>query len=317
MLKYHKFEQRPQPHQHGKKGGVVCGEHEQVPDALFGKVAGYLLVGDEAGHGGYQRAQPAEVAAHDERVPAVGEPRKQQRGGHVAYYLAGEHRDGSLAAGDDGGEKIAEGADVAYVADKYEQCGKRAEQGIVHLCEHSPCRDQPEHQERRGDYERRYYVEQREHAQHEPDGRPYKAEDAAERRGGHPACDGRASETHDNGKQPYGGQRAVRQHGEHQLPERHPRLRIQIQVLRIAHRREHAAQVCGERLQYDERHGQPQAVREPEHHQRERHEGDERDVVGGDHAEKEWQKDEHKHYFAGASRCASICLMSNIKNYEL
>ena len=86
------------PQNHGKRKqrrqerSVPSREHKQIAPADTGATDHDRLERDEACHGRDERAQTAQVCAHDQRLPLIGEPRKQHRCRHVADNLAASYR---------------------------------------------------------------------------------------------------------------------------------------------------------------------------------------------------------------------------------
>ena len=111
-----------QQNQQRRIGG---GEQRKIAPALFRRFSADLLVGDQACHRCDQRAQAAQVAAHDQGGPVLGEAGQKQRRRHVADDLAGQHGDHLDAALQHRNQKLAERLHPPDVADKDKEGDKR------------------------------------------------------------------------------------------------------------------------------------------------------------------------------------------------
>lgn len=286
---------KTQASEHRQKRRIVHREQREIPEPERGILLGERLVGDEACHGRDERAQPAQIAADDERLPLRRKARKQERRGHVAYHLAGENRDYLFVAGYDRGQKVAEDGNVAHIAYEYEERDERAQQRIIDPGERMPVEYSQKYRNDDGDGDHRHDFEQPQQADDKEHRRPDERKRAAERALHLHFADGRALEAGDDCRQSNARERDVWQHYEHELAERHARLTVQIQVLRVADGRERAAHVCRERLQHYCGHYELFEPRGAQNYYGKRHERYERHVVGDRHAEKERQKDKHRH----------------------
>ena len=84
------------------------------------------------------------------------------------------------------------------------------------------------------------------------------------------------------------------QHHREKIPGRESIGPVKVEVLGIAHRRGHAAQVCGNGLQHQQRHRRGPAVHLVQKQQRKGCKGDKSDVIGHGHgAEKGQQHQDH------------------------
>ena len=78
-------------------------------------------------------------------------------------------------------------------------------------------------------------------------------------------------------------------------------IRIEIEILRVAHGREHAAQVGRDGLQNDDADQRVAPLGHAEHDDGEGHEGQQGDVVGDEHGRKEAQPDQQRAHGAQVS----------------
>ena len=89
------------------------------------------LIGDQAGHGGDQGPQPAQVGPHDKGIPLRGEAGEEQGGGHVADNLAASYRGKQRVAAHRRGKRLVQHRNAAHVSHEHEQGRKSSQQAPV------------------------------------------------------------------------------------------------------------------------------------------------------------------------------------------
>ena len=254
-------------------------------------------VRDQAGHGGDERPQPAQVHAHQQAGAVRRELRQQQRGRHVRNDLRRQNAGLHFSAAHGVLEEFPHVRQAPDVADEHEEKHEREEQGIVHHAEQPvvledhdgqhrdeqhppvqhPCYGQQTQQEQCRVHEERLPVE--------------RVEGAALRQRSSPAGyqhQGQHNEQHQ-------GQRRVRRHGAEEHAEGQVILAVKVQVLRVADRRQHTAEVRGQGLQHQRVHERFLApCHLSEHEQGEGNKGDQRHIVGQKHTEPEAQQHEQQ-----------------------
>ena len=204
-------------------------------------------------------------------------------------------------AGEGPGEYLPEAVQPPQVADEDEESGKGAQQGEVDAGEHLPVGKKQEQRDARRQKDGGDELEDGQQAQRGPHAAagqgPGSGQAGVHRHRGD--VGGGAQEDHHGQAGP--GQEHVGGHEPAQLAEAQVEVGVQVEVLRVAHGGEHAAQVGGQGLENGHRDEQALLPGHAQHHHGEGDEGDQGDVVGDDHAEKEGQKDQHQHHLPGGN----------------
>ena len=285
-----------------------------------------VLVRNKRGHRGDERTHAAQIGANDQIAPLVTEAGKQNRGGHIADDLAGRHRHFQRMAADQRARQLVELGHAFHVADEDEEHAEGERQSPVHVLEHLAVADQE-----RGEHDHAHGPQGDEvtdgeqtddEQQRVDDGAPAAIARAvagdtdlvglvlAAFRREHALFDAGAVERlefghrlfaeHDaaDDDQHHRRGRRIRCHDADHLRRRHAGERLQIQVVRVADRREHTAHVGADGHQRADEHSLILHVRHDEHGDRERDERDERHVVGDEHRGEVRHGDQRDHQSA-------------------
>ena len=293
----------PQPKRHGRQqdgqeAEADGGEQRYEPPRLPLDVLGVLPEGDETGQRGHQRPCAADVHAHQQTLVVVGEPAQEDGGGHVADDLTGQRRYRHDPAGQQLAEQLLYRLDPGHVAGEGEERRERHQQPPVHAqqgaaVQHQqrchddqqpqPVGDAPQHHghrhaEQRGVYRGAALVRQR----FLPgNGQAFTWQEQAAQQDQHR------------------GQQERRQHDGQKLAVGDAVMVKEVQVLRIAEGRQHAAQVGGAVLQ-DERQRRPfRLAGALQHEPAQGQERQQRRVVGQQHRTHQRDGHQRRHRAAG------------------
>ena len=279
---------------------VHCCKMDQVFSLEAGKFLCRVFVGDQACHGGDQRSQTSQVGADEERGALAGKAGQQEGCRNVADDLADCHGAEKLIAGDQPLEHAAEPGDLLHVSDENEKSREGDQKRVIDLGKYGAVCKEPDADDRR-----------QENGNGDPFAHRPQAEEkheqiAEEAFPGHP---GRSrhrlhlgntkgkrfifspQEREEDQQQ---GQEGKGQHGAEKLAHSHLVVGIEVEVLRISNGSGHAAQVGGDGLKDDHRN---QPVLAADHLQKlygEGDKGDQRHVIGNEHAGEEAQEDQEK-----------------------
>ena len=248
---------------------------------------------DQAGKRGHRRAEPSDVDAGKQPLPVAGKAGEQDCRRHVADALAGNGGGEQRVARQQRFEQRAYGRDAAEVAGEDEEAAEGEQQVVIDAPEQRPVRQQQEQQRRAGGRDVMHKAEHCGKAQQEQrdiGGEPPAVRNARRLRKRYvdPAA-GRGGPQRRRRKRDE-AQEGERQHRTEELPGPERIARIQIEVLRIADGRGHAAKVGRHGLQRAHAHGQRLRLRLAQQEEGERHERDERHVVCHQHGHEERQQ---------------------------
>ena len=270
-------------YQDGEIEEVDEAEQHEITSRTSRIAAAIFSQSDEAGEGRHGGPEPSYVDG-DEKVAVIGgEFGKQDGGGHVADDLAGRGADEQRGKRYESAERRLHRGDAREVARKHEESAEREEQGVVHPEEGFGF----QHEERDGDggepdikrehpenYEHREREEYEIH-RHPPYGRRGDF-------GGlelHPdGSDEEAGEGYEHERHP-----ERKRHYLEKLLCRDGIVGIKIEVLRIAERGEHPAEIGGYVLHDEDESGVLSLPTGGQHIISEGQEGDERHIVCHDH----------------------------------
>ena len=272
---------------------------------------------DEACEGGDERPDAADIHAHEELAPVFGEVREQDRRGDVADELAGEGREEHDVLVEKRAEGVSHDVEPRRIPRKDEEEHEGEEERIVDRGDGVPVEDE----QRYGDDEKPGGVgdrpEDHQHGHEEEDGienaagfiEPDRLVGYRERLRLHEDQAGRRDEQHGEAER-----------GKHRPGERARRdveAGVEVEVLRIAERREHAAEICGNRLHYEaERDGLlPPAVLQDVVAQRQ--EREQRHVVCDEHGAEEGDPHEREDAGAGVPEEAHDVLRKDVEEPDV
>ena len=260
--------------------------------------------GNQRGQRSDQRAGAADVHAPQQSGILVGELRKQNRRGHVADKLAGKHRRQQRILSQKAGKEGTHGGQAAHVARKNKEAHKRSQQAVIHHGQRFSIQNQKP---------------RRHGGQHQPDGQqPENHEDRHQEQ--------RQVQAGSHGRQPVFpavadpqsvglDQKAAARHQRnrhHKGPEHNGKefsggnlkVRIQIQILRVAEGRQHAAQIGGNILKNEDQRYIPFFSDGGEHQIPQRQERNQRHIVSNQHGTDEGDVAQSDSRRAGVARQA-------------
>ena len=102
-----------------------------------------------------------------------------------------------------------------------------------------------------------------------------------------------------------------------ELAQRHAVMGVEVEVLGVAHRRCHTAQVGSHRLEHHHRHN---AVGEPchaEHRSGKGHKGDERHIIGDEHGSEEAEQHQHQFQLTGSAGASENALAQPLEEADV
>ena len=272
------------------------GEVQQIVRTQRGIRPRKLLVGNQTCHRSDQRSQPAQIAADNQRAPVGRKAGQQQRRRYVADDLAGQDGRRQLVPGQRRTQPKPERLHALHIADENEKGKKGAEQGIVQRAKQASVGKQQKKQDDRRNDRRRQQLRQRKHTEKKP-------QRAAEQpaRIARPDLRGREAERlpaaeNEQQRQRAAGQQDVGQHQSQKSGKAKAGQPVQVEVLRVPQRCEHAAEVGRKRLQRNDGNQQLFLLRHAQNRHSERHKGDQRHVVGNRHAAEKGKEDEDRHH---------------------
>lgn len=288
--------------QHYEEDCIQQREQPEVLLALAGAEQLELAVGDQACQRRNQRARAADVDAEQQLAVVVREPREQDRRRHVADELAGERGDEQRALRKPAGEQVMQHFNARGVARKDKEHHKGEKQRVVHS-------------------KQRVSVGKEQHGgnQHKPQPERHHAEDDQDRERKERKVECRAAQVQPLGKaavnlEPRGGQQQAadrqhrhgeaerRQHDGGELAGRDRKIGIKIEILRVAERGQHAAEVGGDVLQDEDVRHVLFLLGSRQRKVAERQKGDERHVVGDQHRADEGDVDKRQRERAQIAR---------------
>ena len=256
---------------------------------------------DEARHRGDERPHPADVHPEQERPPVGGKAREQDRRRHIGDELAGQGRDQQRVTGEERREKRADRRDTHHVPRENEKTDKGQEQRIIHGEERPPVgKEQYRHHRRECHIIREQAEHGEDHEQKHPEierGAP----PGQRRRCPLPDAD-RLPREKDEAQHRDDRHRDEkwRQHRQRKSPRRNVKIAVQIQVLRVAERGQHPAEVGGGVLEDERERHVPLLPRRGEDIAGKRQEREERHIVRDEHGADKGDVGEREH--TGAER---------------
>ena len=281
--------------QHRQQAEVQRAEHRQIPPGVGAGGLGIDLQADQAGNGG---AKAAQIHAHQKPRAVLGKAGQQHRRRHIADDLAGRRAHQHLPALHHAGQKILQRRNPGQIAREHEEAHKGDQQSEVRPQHQLSVEHRQRHDHRR---QQRGPGQQMEHR-----GQTHAEQHAAQNQLGTLAgCHGAFLILSRQGDPPGRGEQAQHhqhhkacQRGRHGESEEFARGKavtaVQIQILGVAHRGEHAAQIGRHRLQTHHPGQQPALPAGGQHQHREGHEGDEGHIVGDQHGGEEAEHHQHK-----------------------
>ena len=264
-------------------------------------MAGVLAEGDQAGQRGNQRAGAADVHAHQQIGVVAGELAEQDGRGHIADHLAGQDAEQQRAFLHQCGEKHAYRRNARHITGENEEENKRHQQRVVDSLQRVAIRKE---QHKRNHHQTDPVGNA---AEHDGDGQR-KQREVQQR----PLCrearrlflDFKRFSLDENqaagrNQRDRNGER--QRHDPHEFARRDGEFGVQIQILRIAKGREHAAQVGRNVLQNERDRHVLFLAGGRKHEIAQRQERQQRHIVGDEHGTDEGDIHQRQHAHAGVS----------------
>ena len=275
---------------------VHPGEVEHIFPLFGTRRLGVVFIGDKTGHGGDDGAQTADIHPGDEGIVGGGEFRKEDCRGDVADKLAGQKGDNDFPAQKEGLQGLPDKRDAPQVADEDKEAHKGQKEVIIQplqdvlLEEKEPHQNDEEGSPMGGHTEYRQQAQQEQHPQHEEAG--FFRNGPVFLRLLFFCCQGAfALKIAEYIEEEIGDRHIGHRYGEKFL-HAHAGNGIEKEVLGVAHRGQHAAQIGGDGLQHDNGDHLFPEVRPLQQQDGEGDEGDEGHIVGDEHGGKEAQHDQ-------------------------
>ena len=284
-----------------EKQRIDPGKAEEIPPGAAGVGVQIGTQSDEARHGRNERPHPADIHPEQERAPVRREPREENRRRHIGDHLARQRRDEKRVPGEERREELPDGGDSHHVPGEDEEAHEREEQRIIHVEKRAPVGNE------KHKYHRRECRVIREQTKDRKDDEQKSAEihpRAYTRQGcrralPYPDRLPREKDKAQNGDDCH-GDKERREHRQRKRPCRNAKIAVEIQVLRVAERCQHSAEVGGGILENERECHVALFSRRGQDIAGQRQKGKERHIVRNQHGTDEGDIRQGKH--TGAER---------------
>lgn len=279
----------------GKEPEVDAQEIPHIPLGIAGMQVAVFGQRDQAGERSDRRAQSADIDCDEQRSVLVGEVRQQYRARYVTDDLTAAESNGERSSLHPGREPLLDRGDAREIAREDKERTERQQQGIVNAKQCFGRKDQ--HEYRHGEQTPIIREQSHDHADRQDKHRAVQHRfgnviAVGQRRG-----DGNGFFAHEHtGADDQHQCDAERdRHDTEKFSRRDRVVRIQVQVLRIAERREHAAEIGGDVLHDEGKRHEFLFFAGLQRKKSERQECDQRHIVGKDHGSEIRDHDERQH----------------------
>ena len=283
----------------------------------MGVVLRILAEGYQACEGGYQRAHAADVHSHQKVGIIGGELREEYRRGDVRDALAGYDAEQKRVLFKEPREKFPNRIYPRHVAGKDKEKHKRQQQRVVYLFQRLSVGAQ---KRQRYDYKpypvgnepkyNNYRESEEEHIKHRsPQGELHAFVLERYRLG--------PDENEAAGGYQRDGKQKRRRHYLHEFKGGNGEFCVEIEILRVAERREHSAQIRGDVLHYKGERHIFSLARRGQHKIPERQKGQKRHVVGYQHRADEGDVNKRKNAKPRVFEALDDLLRKNIKEIDI
>ena len=224
-------------------------------------------------------------------MPVGGKVGQQYRRRHVADDLTGNAGGQSCVLRHYRRQRLPYGSTGSHIACKKEEAEEGGQQAVVHLAEQRPVKDQ--HTRRHHGQQGRIgqHPEHRQQAQHKQSchqSQPSRTANGGLFRKGDP--DPLRLDTQGRNDQPHQANQGEGHHGGKELTGGQLIVGIDIQILRVAYRSSHAAQIGGNGLEHHNINQPLRSANQSKHQHRKGHKCNEGHIVGHQHGHKEGQQ---------------------------
>ena len=256
---------------------------------------GKQLIGNQAGHGCNQGPQTAQVHTYQQIPSIFGEFRQKQSRRHITDRLAGHNTNHNFIACNQTSQNFTDQRNAAHVPYKYEEKHKGQNQTVVHPREDVPVDD------KNRSHDKQQHCKPVEESQYRSDGHqkqgcvhtcpaPLRMHRCKIRLRQTDFCLLTGQHQHHQKHQCHCH---IRQHRFDKLRQRKAIVLVNKEILRIAHRSQHTAQIGCDSLQHDGRHQQFRMSGFFQNKDGEGYESQQGHIVGESHAEKEAEQNQH------------------------